>query len=120
MKNISKYYIWLTAFKKSWEEKDYKVLSEILTDDVEYFESPYGPPLTSKQIVVDQWKKDLPSQSEIVFEYDILSASELYCIAHWSAHFTRNNKVEYLDGIFYFKLNSENTCKFFKWWWVVK
>jgi hypothetical protein len=120
MKNISKYYIWLTGMKKAWEEKNFTVLSDILAEDLDYFESPFSPPITSKQKVIKQWKKDLPSQKDIVFDYQILAAWEFYCIAHWSAHFSRNNKVEYLDGIFYFKLNSENKCKFFKWWWVVK
>ena len=120
MKNISKYYIWLTGLKKSWEEKNFDVLSDILADDLEYFESPFGPPITSRQKVVEQWKKDLPSQSEIEFNYEILAAWEFYCIANWNACFVRDNKTVHLDGIFYFKLNSENRCKYFKQWWVVK
>jgi hypothetical protein len=120
MKNISKYYIWLTAIKKSWEEKNFDVLSDVLADDLEYFESPFGPPLTSKNVVVEQWKKDLAAQSDIEFTYQVLAAWEFHCIANWSVHFVRDGKVVYLDGIFYFKLNEENKCKFFKQWWVVK
>lgn len=120
MKNISKYYIWLTGIKKSWEEKNFDVLSDLFADDLEYFESPFGPPLTSKQDVINQWKKDLAGQTDIEFKYETLAAWEFYCIANWNARFVRDGKPVILDGIFYFKLNRENRCKYFKQWRVVK
>jgi len=70
--------------KKSWEEKDYDVLSNILADELEYFESPFGLPITSKQKVVEQWKKDYRGQ-RILYLSIKYSPRGFYCIAHWSA-----------------------------------
>jgi len=106
--------------KKAWETKDYELLGTMFPEKLTYYESPFLPPLTEKQKLVDQWKKDLEKQQDIRFDYNILHENQNSCLANWSASFARENGVITLDGVFHFKLDEENRCTYFKQWWVVK
>lgn len=50
----------------------------------------------------------------------ILSSNCNGCVANWAASFIKEEKVVNLEGIFHFKLGSDNRCFYFKQWWVVK
>jgi len=117
---VTPYASWLDKMKQAWETKDFEVLSTMFPDNVTYFESPFLPPLLSKQQVIEQWKKDVEKQRDIKVSYTILREDENGCFANWSASFVREGKLVNLDGIFYFKLDVGGTCGFFKQWWVVK
>lgn len=110
---------WLDKMKKSWETKDYELLATMFPEKLTYFESPFLPPLTDAQQVVEQWKKDVEKQQNIQFGYKILHENEEACFTHWSASFDRENTRVFLDGIFYFKL-IDNQCIYFRQWWVTK
>lgn len=114
------YILWLGKMRVAWEKKDYDVLSSMLSDELAYHESPFLPPLTIKKQVVAIWKKDLDTQSDIHFDFDILHEDEHACFAHWTASFIRSNVRVNLNGIFHFKLTAENLCTYFKMWWVTK
>ena len=109
---MKKYSEWLQDLKKSWEAKDYELLSSILHRDVEYFESPFLPPF-NKIEVIKEWKTSLEKQDDIRVDWDILHSDEKECFAHWSASFMRNANRVNLDGVFHFQLNSDNQCIFF-------
>ena len=115
---MSKYTQWLNDLKSVWENKDINLLESIISSNTQYFESVFKDPLISNTEVVNQWKKDLENQSDIYFEYEILMENEDGCIANWDAKFKSNGKGYDMDGIFYFKLDSENRCSYFKQWWV--
>ena len=114
------YQEWLERMKQAWETKDYEMLSSMFPQNLTYFESPFLPPLTTKQQVVDQWKKDLDKQQDIHFNYKILYEDDQHCFANWSASFVRENATVELNGVFHFKLDADNRCEYFKHWWVVK
>lgn len=64
---------WLDEIKKCWESKRLDILSTILSENLQYFESPFGPPLTDKKQIVEQWKKDLKRQEKIKIQpYDFI------------------------------------------------
>ena len=111
---------WLHKLKISLEMKDYDVLASILDDSVEYHESPFLPPFTTRQQVIDEWKTGLRKQKDIRVESDILRVDGDECFAHWTASFMREENQINLDGIYHFRLNSENKCTYFKMWWVTK
>lgn len=117
---MNQYSEWLNNLKSVWEQKDLNLLSSIISNNTQYFESVFKDPLISNTDVVNQWKKDLENQSDIHFEYEILMENENGCIANWKAKF-KSNGIQYdMDGIFYFRLDSENRCIYFKQWWVNK
>lgn len=105
--------------KQAWESKDFTLLATMFPEKPTYYESPFLPPLTEKQQIINQWKIDLAGQEDIHFDYTILREEESECFANWSATFVRENKTVSLDGIFYFKLVN-NQCTYFKQWWVMK
>lgn len=114
------YKAWLEKMKVAWETKNYEVLASMFPQRLTYFESPFLPPLTKKQQVVDQWKKDLDNQEDIHFDYKILREDEKDCFANWSASFVRDNDTVELDGLFHFTLDTDSRCNYFKMWWVTK
>lgn len=114
------YKAWLEKIKKAWESKDYTLLATMFPDRLTYFESPFLSQFTTKQQVVDEWKKGLEKQQDIHFDSDILYENDNECFAHWIASFVRNKKIDTLDGVFHFRLNEKHECTYFKMWWVAK
>ena len=106
--------------KVAWETKNYKILSSMFPEKLTYFESPFLPPLTDKQQVVEQWQKDLEKQQHITFDYKILHEDAQECFGNWCVSFERVGVTIELDGVFHFKLDADNRCTYFKHWWVVK
>ncbi len=113
---------WLNKLKIAWESKNPQGAADLCAEQTLYFETPFGPPLKSKQEVLKEWESVPKSQKDIVFSYNILSVSETMGIAHWSASFTRieTGKHVKLDGIFQVKLNESKLAEEFHQWWVVK
>jgi hypothetical protein len=115
MKN---YNSWITDFGKCWEKKDFSMLKDLLSANIEYYENPNQNPLTNKVEIVNQWEKDLKRQREISFSYEILKADENLCIANWKASFLIDTEEYKYDGIYIIRLNENNQCTYFKQWWV--
>jgi ketosteroid isomerase-like protein len=113
---------WFDALGKAWTNQDPKAAADICTNDVVYYETPFGDPLRSKTEVEQVWKDVPRSQKDIDFNYEVLTINGDLGIAHWRASFTRipsGIKVT-LDGIFTVKLNKNGLCKEFRQWWVVE
>ncbi len=106
--------------KVAWETKDYEVLSSMFPEKLTYFESPFLRPYETRQQVIEEWKRGLDKQSNIVFGYNVLHEGESECFTHWEATFIRENATVMLDGVFHFRLDSDNRCAYFKMWWVTK
>lgn len=117
---MDRYSKWLNNLKSVWENKDIKLLGDIIADNTEYFETPYGTPHTTGIEVIEQWENDLENQSDIYFDFNILIENKDSCIANWNAEFKRDGDVLKMDGIFHFKLDKDNKCVYFKQWWVIK
>jgi hypothetical protein len=109
---------WLELYGKGWTLRDPKLLEELFTKDAKYYEKPFSLPFEGIDSIKDYWKVVAQTQSNIKFEYKILSVSETEGIAHWKASFSRKPKeFVKLDGIFVVTLNSKNKCTLFKEWW---
>lgn len=117
---MDKYIQWLNNLKSVWENKDTDLLKDIIADTTKYFETSYGTPHTTNIEVIDQWEKDLEDQSDIYFNFEVLMENKDGCIANWDVEFKRDGNVLKMDGIFHFKLDSDNRCIYFKQWWVTK
>lgn len=117
---MMEYQSWLGKMKLAWENKDYEVLSSMFPEKLTYFESPFLPPFETRQQVIEEWKKGLSEQEDIHFNFDILHQNDNECFAHWTASFSRNKKIDALDGMFHFRLNDKHECTYFKMWWVTK
>ncbi len=113
---------WLQNFDKAWEEKNPQAAADLFSYPVEYHETPFTPPYTTKEEIVQLWEEVPLSQKNITVKSNIILIQNDVCIAHWLAKFTRvkENKIAELDGVYYFKLNPQNLCYFFQMWWVAK
>jgi hypothetical protein len=118
MTTMKKYNNWLTNFGKCWGEKDFSLLRDLLSENIEYYESPNQNPLTNKKDIVNQWERDLEKQEKISFSYDILQEDKGLCIVNWKASFLINTEEYKYDGIYIIRLNENNQCTYFKQWCV--
>ncbi|NTU74308.1 nuclear transport factor 2 family protein [Candidatus Roizmanbacteria bacterium] len=120
--NRSAFESWLKALGKAWIDRDPKAAAAICAESVLYYETPFDPPLRSRNEVEKIWQEVPASQKDIEFSYEILSVDEVLGIARWNASFTRvpSEKRDTLDGIFTVKLDNLGLCKEFHQWWVVK
>lgn len=122
LKNKEIFEEWLKNFCSAWEEKDPETILATLADTINYYETPFDPPYTSKEEIEKLWKEVPETQMDIHVNYDIISFEGNLGVAHWTAKFTRKNKntKAHLDGIFIVKLNDEGLCVEFKQWWLSK
>ena len=113
---------WLDALGKAWITKDPRAASDICTNDITYYETPFGNPLRSRVEVEHVWKEVPESQKDVDFTYEILTVNEDFGISRWRASFTRipSGIRDTLDGIFMVKLDKSGLCKEFHQWWVIK
>ena len=116
MKNFEK---WLNLYGKAWVNKDHSLIAELFDDRASYQEKPFEKPYQGISEISEYWRQISQIQSEIKFDYEIITSDENYGVAHWHASFIRKNddkKIE-LDGIFLVHLNSDNKCfRFMEWW----
>lgn len=113
---------WLDKLKTAWETKNPQMAADFCAENVLYYETPFGKPLTTRQEVLNEWKSVPNGQKDITFDYEILIVNENFGIAHWTAKFTRipSGEKANLDGIFKVTLNGDGLCTEFRQWWNSK
>ena len=104
---------------RAWTEKNPQAIPPLFAEKFRYFETPFEKPIISKSALIKLWQDVPVSQKNIAFNLEILSEKDNLTLAHFRASFTRtkNGSRATLDGIFSVKLNKDNLCTEFKWWW---
>lgn len=112
---------WLTLLGKAWMALDPKSASELFSKDVVYYESALNAPCKSWEEVRNLWEVIPSNQKNVMFHFEILSATEKGCFANWQVERTLlpQNTQQKIDGIFLFRLNAEGLCSYFKQWRTV-
>lgn len=112
---------WLKKLKKAWENRDPQAAADLCAENLEYLETPFSEPLKTKKEVLEEWKS-VENQKDVSLSYEIISIFGNHGIAHFSATFTRipSSKKVHLDGIFQVKLDENNLCTEFRWWYNEK
>ena len=107
--------------KKAWENRDPQAAADLCAENLEYFESPFLEPLKTKKEVFEEWKS-VENQKDVSVSYKIMNVSGGTGISHFSATFTRvpSREQVHLDGIFQVKLDADNLCTEFRWWYNSK
>jgi hypothetical protein len=103
-----------------WENKDFKLLQNILSSNVKWYESPFTQPLTSIGDVVQQWQSDLAEQKDIDVLTEVLVIDGFAGIYHFSANWRDLSGSHELDGIFRVALSDEGKIASFCQWWSEK
>ena len=110
---------WLDSYKEAWEARDPEAAAALFSEDVEYYESPFGPPAKGRAGVRDYWANATRGQADVAFSYEVLAVSEARGMARWQATFTRlsSGASVHLDGVFLLEFNHEGLCRELREWW---
>lgn len=119
MKNYKSF---IKKFMDSWKDLEGEKTCELMADNLQYFENPIDPPLTSKREVLPLWKIVPENQKDINYSGEILFYDENSCIYHFVMQrtMTKTGKRQNIDGVFEIKLNDANKLTYFKQWRFVK
>ena len=112
-------WIWINKIGKAWIEKNPSLIPPLFAENFKYYETPFSTPIKTKKELLKLWQDVPNSQKDITFDFEILSEINNDYLAHFHASFVRikNYSKTALDGIFSVKLNNNNLCTEFKWWW---
>ena len=105
----------------AWENKDPELLRSYLAQRIYWREDTYSKPLRNPNNVIEQWQKDLATQSDIKIKIEVLAAGKhdifYHCTGIWKDQ--KKGKRE-LDGIFQVRLNPDSKISYFNQWWTAK
>lgn len=111
--------VWIDAYGQAWKAHDADAVGGLFTEDALYYVNPFSEPLCGRVNIMSYWKGLPANQTNVQFQYEVLSVKNLVGIAHWSASFQRisSGKKIHLDGILLADLNADTQCSLFREWW---
>ncbi|UCF19310.1 MAG: nuclear transport factor 2 family protein [Gemmatimonadota bacterium] len=110
---------WLEAYRQAWETRDPEAAVALFSDNVKYYETPFGLPAEGRPGVRDYWANATRGQVDIGFSHEVLFVSQDRGIARWWASFTRVStgaRID-LDGVFLLEFDHEGLCRELREWW---
>jgi hypothetical protein len=109
------------VIQEAWETKDLTLLAEGLSDDINFYENVLEKPLTDKQSILSQWKRDLTQQSDIKVQLLLLDWVENRgyhrCKASWKDN---DGTVSEIDAIYIISIDSNGKIISFLPWYTSK
>jgi len=111
--NLGPVATWFDIMKSIWLEKKPDDIAYILSDNIEYFESPLEPPLTSKAEIAKAWQA-IKDQNIELLEIQILYETLNVGMATWRF---QECGLPLHVGCYYLELNDTGECKVFRQWW---
>lgn len=118
MDNIS-FKNWLKLYRQAWEDKDPKRFSDLFSENIKYYWTPFNEPKVGKAEVCSAFENATSTQMNIKFGYDVLYFENNRGICRWWSKFIRisSGNLIMLDGIFFCEFDKNNLCKVFREWW---
>jgi len=106
--------VWLQQMKSIWLSKEPDRIAQILSEEsLEYYESPFAPPLVSIEAVVTAWQ-GIKNQNIEFVNIELLHETVDAGVALWK--FKEGDKAEHM-GMYFLKLDSHCKCKYFRQFW---
>jgi hypothetical protein len=94
---------WLDNYGTAWAKRDVELAISLFTDDADYRERRFGPPLLGHPTLKTYWEDRIfEHQRDITFEYQLWAVKGTVCFAGWQAKFTWTpiNGIVEMDGVF--------------------
>jgi hypothetical protein len=113
---------WAEKFLKAWADLNPGGALSLLSEDVEYHESPFSGPCKSWEDVKKLWKVVPHNQKDITYKHDVLMVEGDLGLIHWNVIRTTVplGKRQEFDGVFLVRLNKKGLCTMFKQWRMIK
>jgi hypothetical protein len=116
------FHTWLTKLGKAWEDRDPQAAASLFSENVQYYESPFGQVCADWDEVLKLWLVVPHNQKDVEYQHEVVMGSDDFGLAHWKVSRTKipSNEKELLDGVFLVSLNDQGLCTFFKQWRMSK
>lgn len=107
---------WLFEMRDIWLTKSPEKIANLLSEELEYYETPLSPPLITIKDVVEAWAEIKNQDIEYVV-IDILHEDKNICFATW--RFKEKCQSEHV-GAYFLRLDEQGKCVCFRQWWNCK
>lgn len=111
---------WLEKMGKAWTTKDASMAVSLFDDNATYAATPYRDAHKGKEEIYEYWEKNMGTQENIKFDFEVLAVKDDYGLAHAWGSYKEGEKEESWDGIFWATFNEEDKCITWREWWVTK
>ena len=113
---------WMESYGKASRENDAKASSELFSQDAEYYESPFTPPIVGRDAIYQYWYEGAQTLKDKETSFEVLSVSDHLGIARWQSQFTviASGKRLALDCLFLVEFGEERLCSIFREWWHIQ
>jgi hypothetical protein len=110
---MSKIQKWLNDMRDIWLSKTPDKMTDILSEELRYYEDPFQEPCLSAEEVVKEWQAIHEQNIEYV-EIELLYEHDNVGVAQWK--FKEKNTPLHV-GCYFIQLNEEGKCIQFRQWW---
>ena len=113
---------WLAKLKYAWESKKPEEATALYAGKCLYHESPFTPPYTNQEQILELWRPVPMTQDKINVEFEIFAVTEDIGITRWMATYDLINQNKHVkaDGIYVVHLNDVGLCDVFRRWKMVE
>ena len=103
--------IWLTQFKKAWQDKNIDSVADLFTDDVEYWETPFRK-LEDKAQLKSEWQA-INDQTNIELDLEDSVSANSEFVVKWSLKYSANGELQEWSGLYLIKFDGNGLCNYF-------
>lgn len=111
---------WLQRYGRAWETGSPESVLGLFSEDAEYFETPFDPPMVGHDAIRRYWTEGAKNaQRHVTFSTQPIAFEDETGYALWRATFERvpsGSRVE-LEGVLSARFDSRMRCVVFREWW---
>lgn len=104
---------WLNKFKSSWENKNFKNVLSLFSNDVVYYESPFKK-LNGFSEIEKEWAT-IADQESINLNFIVSTQEDNKYTVQWDLKYSKKeDKSFHYSGVYLIKLNEAGLCDEFR------
>ena len=108
----------LASFGRAWETFDGDLIVSLFTENAEYHEDPFEPPLVGHNAIRAYWLNAAPSQDQVEFtvERHWVSGDTILAACHASYVERPSGDRVRMKAFFTFEMENGRISRFREWW----
>ncbi len=108
----------MERYKRAWEEKNPDLAAELFADDIEYPETPFGPPACGRDGLKRYWTEAIADQTDIRFSWTNMFLEGDRGALEWECTYeTKSTGARAtLKGAMFFLFEGERIKRFREYW----
>jgi hypothetical protein len=108
---------WFRELERIWHEKDIAAIANTVSTEFEYFEDPFGLPITNVEDLILLWQ-EVQNQTILNLEIKVCTTNEDTGVARYDFSCIDADGLEHHSrGAYYVKLDESGKAVEFRQWW---